>query len=83
MQLKQRIKKLENSVHIVDDLCPQTCRKHPEIIISHQSNGVDIPPPDYWAKQSTEPILEICGVCHKPTRKQGVILNWIDGEIGK
>ena len=81
MNIQTRLKKLE-MVTSNDAFCAESCRRHPEVIITHKRDGVDIEEPSWYGKlngvkKPKRPILEVCDVCRKPTRKQPIAINWV------
>ncbi len=83
MNIKNRLKKMELLAAKEDsEFCAKSCRKAPEIIITHMRDGVDCPEPEWYGKANgvkdhKKPILQFCYVCGKPTRKQTIAINWV------
>jgi hypothetical protein len=78
--IKNRLRKLE-TINGDDLYCAESCRPHPEITVKYQHDGVDCAAL-CWMRCNTEkdaekPILDICPVCDKPTRKQTIIVDYV------
>jgi hypothetical protein len=82
MNLQNRLKRMENQIITGDEFCAESCRQHPEIITTHEHDGVPCDVPEWFDKpnvtsQPKKPILDVCPDCGKPTRKQIITLNWV------